>query len=98
MELWKTTAQNPAHFLFGEVSEKSIHDCAEVVELQTRIRLDLEEELEEGGKWFVDKSAEVIEGKRKLRYAIVDGRSGEVRESGPLNARCSAQTCEIYTV
>lgn len=33
LELWTITAQNPAQFLFGEALGKSIHDCAEVVEL-----------------------------------------------------------------
>lgn len=50
LELQTTSAQNLAQFLFGEVSGVPIHDCAEVMELQTKIRPDLEEEeLEE--KW-----------------------------------------------
>ncbi|TRZ05863.1 hypothetical protein HGM15179_021243 [Zosterops borbonicus] len=87
LELRTTTAQNPAQFLFGEALEEPTHNCAEVVELQTKIRPDLEEEeLEEGEKWFVDGSARVVEGKRKSGYAIVDGKSGKVVESGPLSA------------
>ncbi|RMC19762.1 hypothetical protein DUI87_03326 [Hirundo rustica rustica] len=73
LELRTTTAQNPVQFLFGEALEEPTHSCAEVVELQTKIRPDLEEEeLEDGEKWFVDGSARVVEGKRKSRYAIVD--------------------------
>lgn len=69
-----------------------------MVELQTKIRPDLEEELEEGEKWFVDGSSRVIEGKRKSGYAVVDGRTGEVIEAGPLNAGWSAQACKLYAV
>ncbi|RMC21415.1 hypothetical protein DUI87_02280 [Hirundo rustica rustica] len=58
LELRTTTAKNPAEFLFGEASEGLTHNCAEIIELQTKIRADLdEEELEEGEKWFVDRSA-----------------------------------------
>ncbi|TRZ07519.1 hypothetical protein HGM15179_019598 [Zosterops borbonicus] len=99
LELRTTAAQNPAQFLFGEALEKPTHNCAEVVELQTKIRPDLEEkELEEGEKRFVDRSARVLEGKRKSGYAIVDGKSGKVVESGPLSASWSAQACELYAV
>lgn len=79
--------------------EGPTHDCAEIIDLQTKIRSDLEEEvLEEGEKWFVDGSSRVVEGKRKSGYAVVDGRSGKVVESGPLSASWSAQACELYTV
>lgn len=74
------------------------HDCAEVVELQTKIRPDLEEELEEGEKWFVDGSARVVEGRWKSGYAVIDGKTGEVIESGPLDANWSAQACELYAL
>ncbi|TRZ08636.1 hypothetical protein HGM15179_018474 [Zosterops borbonicus] len=74
-----------------------------MVEMQTKVRPDLgEEELEEGEKWFVDGSARVIEGKRKSGYAIVDGLSGEVVESGPLavvrlsNGCSFGQPCRHY--
>lgn len=74
LQLW-TTAQNRAQFLFGEALEESTHNCAEVVELQRKIRSNLEEEeLEEGEKWFVGGSARVTDGKRKSGYAIVDGK------------------------
>ncbi|OWK63996.1 Gag-Pol polyprotein [Lonchura striata] len=91
-ELKTTPAQNPAQFLFGAVPGDPLHNCAEIVELQTKIRPDLEEEeLEEGGKWFVDGSARVVEGKRKSGYAVINGKTGEVVESRPLSAGWLAQ-------
>ncbi|RMC02404.1 hypothetical protein DUI87_21574 [Hirundo rustica rustica] len=99
LELRTTQASNPAGFLFGEASSEPIHNCIDLVELQTKIREDLEdEELEEGEKWFVDGSARVIEGKRKSGYAIIDGKTGEVIKSGPLGTSWSAQACELYAV
>ncbi|RMC02649.1 hypothetical protein DUI87_20804 [Hirundo rustica rustica] len=99
LELKTTQASNPAGFLFGEASSEPIHNCIDLVELQTKIREDLEdEELEEGEKWFVDGSARVIEGKRKSGYAIIDGKTGEVIKSGPLGTSWSAQACELYAV
>ncbi|TRZ07807.1 hypothetical protein HGM15179_019300 [Zosterops borbonicus] len=81
------SSPKPDSVFFGEPLEGITHDCAEVVELQTKIRPDLEEEeLEEGEKWFVDGSARVVEGKRRSGYAIVDGKTGNVVESGPLSA------------
>ncbi|RMC22273.1 hypothetical protein DUI87_00584 [Hirundo rustica rustica] len=78
LELKTTKAKNPAEFLFGEASEGPIQNCSDLIELQTKIRADLEdEELEEGEKWFVDGSARVVEGKRKSGYAIIDGKTGE---------------------
>ncbi|RMC09772.1 hypothetical protein DUI87_13559 [Hirundo rustica rustica] len=99
LELRTTQASNPAGFLFGEASSEPIHNCIDLVELQTKIREDLEdEELEEEEKWFVDGSARVIEGKRKSGYAIIDGKTGGVIKSGPLGTSWSAQACELYAV
>ncbi|RMC20520.1 hypothetical protein DUI87_01371 [Hirundo rustica rustica] len=76
-----------------------MHNCSDLIELQTKVREDLEdEELDEGEKWFVDGSARVIEGKRKSGYAIINGKTGEVVKSGPLSASWSAQACELYAV
>ncbi|TRZ19903.1 hypothetical protein HGM15179_007184 [Zosterops borbonicus] len=87
LELKTTSAQNPAQFLFEEASEKLLHNCIEIVELQTKVRPDLEDQKLEGGeKWFIDGSAKVVEGKRKSGYAVVDGKMREVVESGPLEA------------
>lgn len=101
LELRSTTAQNPAQFLFGEWEETLTlaHNCIDMVELQTKIRPDLEEEeLGEGEKLFVDGSSRVIDRKRKSGYAIIDGRKWEVIESGPLSASWSAQACELYAL
>ncbi|TRZ04826.1 hypothetical protein HGM15179_022281 [Zosterops borbonicus] len=85
--------------MFGDLSEELLHDCAVIVELQTKVRSDLEDqELEGGEKWFVDGSARVVEGKRKSGYAVVDGRMGKVVESGPLRPEWSAQACELYAL
>lgn len=85
LELRTMTAQNPAQFLFGEASEELVDNCMEVVEFQTKIREDLEEEeLDEGEKWFLDGSSRVVEGKRKSGYTAVGGRTGKVVEAGSL--------------
>ncbi|TRZ05593.1 hypothetical protein HGM15179_021514, partial [Zosterops borbonicus] len=99
LELKATSAQNPAQFMFGDTSKKLLHDYAEIVELQTKVRPDLEDqELEGGEKWFVDESAKIVEGKRKSGYAVVDGGTGKVVESGPLRHKWSAQACELYAL
>ncbi|RMC19676.1 hypothetical protein DUI87_03239 [Hirundo rustica rustica] len=99
LELRTTQASNPAGFLYGEALGKPMHICSDLIELQTKVREDLEdEELDEGEKWFVDGSARVIEGKRKSGYAIINGKTGEVVKSGPLSASWSAQACELYAV
>ncbi|RMB88636.1 hypothetical protein DUI87_34975 [Hirundo rustica rustica] len=99
LELRTTQASNPAGFLYGEALGKPMHICSDLIELQTKVREDLEdEELDEGEKWFVDGSARVIEGKRKSGYAIINGKTREVVKSGPLSASWSAQACELYAV
>lgn len=99
LSLEVTTLQNPTQFLYGEPSENLTHDCLHNIEEQTKIRPDLEEEeLEKGEKLFVDGSSRVVEGKRKSGYAIVDGKTFNVIESGPLSPSWSAQACELYAV
>ncbi|RMC21644.1 hypothetical protein DUI87_02511 [Hirundo rustica rustica] len=99
LELRTTQASNPAGFLYGEALGKPMHNCSDLIELQTKVREDLEdEEIDEGEKWFVDGSARVIEGKRKSGYAIINGKTGEVVKSGPLSTSWSAQACELYAV
>ncbi|TRZ06224.1 hypothetical protein HGM15179_020882 [Zosterops borbonicus] len=83
LELRTTSAQNPTQFLFGETLEEFTHNCAEVIELQTKIRPDFEEEELEGEKWFVDGSARMVEGKRKSGYAIVDGKTSILELDSP---------------
>ncbi len=99
LELEVTGLQNPAQFLYGEPSEEITHDCLHTIEEQAKIRPDLEEEeLEDGEKLFVDGSSRVIEGKRKSGYAIINGKTFKVIESGPLSPSWSAQACELYAV
>lgn len=51
LELETTSIQNPAQFLYGEPKEDLTHDCLQLINLQTKIREDLEEdELDEGEK------------------------------------------------
>lgn len=70
----------------------------EVIELQTKIRPDLEEtELETGEKLFIDGSSKVVDGKRRSGYAIVNGDMVLI-ESGPLSAAWSAQARELYAL
>jgi len=54
--------------------------------------------LSSGEKLFVDGSSRVVDGKRKSGYAIIDGNTLEVRESGPLDTTWSAQACELFAV
>lgn len=98
LELKTTSAQNLTQFLFRKPTGTPTHDCTEIVELQTKIRPDLEEELEEKEKWLVDGSATVVEGRRKSDYAVINGKTGEVVELGPLDASWSAQARELYAV
>lgn len=81
LELETTGLQNPAQFLYGEPSEEWTHDCVRLIEPQTKIREDLEEEeLPNGEKLFVDRSLRVINGKQKSGHAIIDGNTSEVKE------------------
>ncbi|XP_058713386.1 uncharacterized protein LOC131588511 [Poecile atricapillus] len=99
LELRTTTAQNPAQFLFGEPTGELFHNCIEAVELQTKVRPDLEDqELEGGEKWFIDGSSKMVEGKRKSGYAIINGTTGQIIESGPLQASWSVQACELFAL
>ncbi|GAB0198914.1 protein NYNRIN-like [Grus japonensis] len=63
----------------------------------TKVREDLEEdELDDGEKLFVDGSSRVVEGQRKSGYAIVDGCTFQIKESGPLSKAWSAQACPLH--
>ncbi|KAF1420377.1 hypothetical protein FQV22_0002973, partial [Spheniscus magellanicus] len=76
-----------------------IYDCLRNTEEQTKLKPDLEEEeLGEGEKLFVDSSLRVVEGKRKSGYAIINGNTFSIVESGPLSPSWSAQTCELFAV
>ncbi|KAJ7413663.1 hypothetical protein BTVI_42829 [Pitangus sulphuratus] len=99
LELEVTDLQNPAQFLYGEPKGDLIHDCLQMINLQTKIREDLEEEeLEEGEKLYIDGSSRVVDGCQKSGYAVVDGVTFQIRESGPLDKTWSAQACELYAL
>ncbi|XP_017667104.1 PREDICTED: protein NYNRIN-like [Lepidothrix coronata] len=99
LELEVTHLQNPAQFLYGEPQGNVVHDCSQVISLQTKIREDLEEEeLDTGEKLYIDGSSRVVNGKRRSGYAVIDGVTFQVRESGSLQNNWSAQMCELYAL
>jgi len=97
LEIETTGLQNPAQFLYGEPNGNLTHDCIQCIEHQSQIWEDLEEEeLQEGGKLYADGSSRVVDGKHRSGYAIVDGKTLSVAESGALDKSWSAQACELY--
>lgn len=79
------------------------HNCLEVIDLQTKMREDLEDTpLPTGRILFTDGSSRVEEGKRLSGYTVVESiRSGdelEVLEKGKLPTNWSAQSCKIYAL
>lgn len=99
LSLETTSLQNPAQFLYGEPNEPLEHDCLRNIEEQTKLRPDLEDvELPTGEQIYLDGSSRIVEGKRKSGYAIVNGKTFELIESGPLSPSWSAQACELYAV
>ena len=88
LTLETTSLQNPAQFLYGEPDGPLEHNCFQNIGEQTKIRPDLEEvELPDGEQIYVDGSSRIVEGKRKSGYALVNGRTFEIIESGPLSPR-----------
>lgn len=99
LDLAVAKVQNPAQFLYGEPAEDLEHCCLEVIDLQTKIREDLQDQpLPDGEMLFVDGSSRVVEGKHASGYAVVDGKSMQVLEKGRLLAKWSAQSCEIFAL
>lgn len=99
LTLETTSVQNPAQFLYGSSEEPLAHDCLRHIEEQVKLRPDLEdEELAFGKRIYVDGSSRVVEGKRRSGYALVDGNTFKVIESGPLSPSWSAQACELYAL
>lgn len=75
LELNTAKVQNPAQFLYGEPAGDLEHHCLEIIDLQTKVREDLQEQpLPYGERIFVDGSSRVIAGKWALGYAIVDSK------------------------
>ncbi|RMC16746.1 hypothetical protein DUI87_06340 [Hirundo rustica rustica] len=88
---------NPAQFLYGEPADNLIHNCLEIIQYQTKVRGDLEEQaLSEGEIIYVDGSSRCLQGKRMSGYAVVDGKNMQTIEKGKLPSNWSAQTCELY--
>ncbi|RMC19884.1 hypothetical protein DUI87_03450 [Hirundo rustica rustica] len=90
---------NPAQFLYGEPADNLIHNCLEIIQYQTKVRGDLEEQaLSEGEIIYVDGSSRCLQGKRMSGYAAVDGKNMQTIEKGKLPSIWSAQTCELYAL
>ncbi|RMC22064.1 hypothetical protein DUI87_02935 [Hirundo rustica rustica] len=90
---------NPAQFLYGEPADNLIHNCLEIIQYQTKVRGDLEEQaLSEGEIIYVDGSSRCLQGKTMSGYAVVDGKNMQTIEKGKLPSNWSAQTCELYAL
>lgn len=90
-----STGLNPAQFLYGDPMEPLAHDCLEVIHYQTKVREDLmKQELEEGEKYFIDRSSRCIQGKRISGYAVVNGSKMQTIEKGKIPSHWSVQSCE----
>lgn len=71
----------------------------EVIDLQTKVRSDLEGlPLENEIHVFIDGSIRMCKGKRLNGYAIVDGANKVLLEAGRLSLNWSAQTCKSYAL
>lgn len=63
----------------------------EAIDLQTKVREDLEDSPIEGGmNLFIDGSSRVEDGKRRNGYTVVNGDTAEVLEAGRLPSEWSA--------
>jgi hypothetical protein len=91
---------NPAEFILGGQSSSPIkHCCIDLIEYQTKVRPDLQETpFETSGKFFVDGSSQVIEGKRHNGYSMIGGTHLTVIKSDRLPNNWSAQTCELFAL
>lgn len=88
---------NPAQFLTEEPMENLENNCIELIEIQTKVREDLEEDpLPYGRILYIDGSSQIVMGKRASGYAIIE--AGEIKEKGKLPSNWSAQNCEIYAL
>ncbi|RMC21662.1 hypothetical protein DUI87_02530 [Hirundo rustica rustica] len=90
---------NPAQFLYGEPADNLIHNCLEIIQYQTKVQGDLEEQaLSEGEIIYVDGSSRCLQGKRMSGYAVVDGKNMQTIEKEKLPSNWSARTCESYAL
>lgn len=99
LELLTSKCLNPAQFLIGESITDLEYDCIELINLQTKVREDLEDEpLASGKVLFIDGSSRAVNGKGASGYAIIDGESFQINEKGKLPPSWSAQSCEEYAL
>ncbi|RMB97756.1 hypothetical protein DUI87_25755 [Hirundo rustica rustica] len=85
LELTTSKSLNPAQFLSGEPTEEIEHRCLELIDMQTKVREDLEDTpLPYGRVLFTDGSSRVVEGKRTSGYSVIEGEKMEVLEKGKL--------------
>ncbi|RMB88436.1 hypothetical protein DUI87_34696 [Hirundo rustica rustica] len=99
LELTTSKSLNPAQFLSGEPTEEIEHRCLELIDMQTKVREDLEDTpLPYGRVLFTDGSSRVVEGKRTSGYSVIEGEKMEVLEKGKLPSNWPAQCCEIYAL
>lgn len=67
------------------------HNCIELIEMQTNVREELEEDpLPYGRIQYIDGSSQTVMGKWASGYAIIEAE--ENKEKGKLPSNCSAQT------
>ncbi|XP_039174653.1 protein NYNRIN-like [Crotalus tigris] len=96
------SALNPAQFLNKTSSfenDEIEHWCSEIVDLETKIRPDLQDiPLTEGERWYIDGSSRVVEGKRQNGYAIIQEGTWALLEGGRLPNHWSAQAAELYAL
>lgn len=71
-----------------------------MINLQTKVRKDLEDQLLANGKeiLFIDGSLRVADGKRGSGYAITDEETLQINEKRKLPPNWSAQSCEIHAL
>lgn len=99
LELVTSKCLNPAQFLSGEPLADLGHDCIELINLQTKVREDLEDvPLPYGRSLFIDGSSRIVGGKRASEYAVIDGEGMKVTGKGKLPSNWSAQCCEVYAL
>ncbi|RMC18275.1 hypothetical protein DUI87_04157 [Hirundo rustica rustica] len=95
LELTTSKSLNPAQFLSGEPTEEIEHHCLELIDMQTKVREDLEDTpLPYGRVLFTDGSSRVVEGKRTCGYSVIEGEKMEVLEKGKLPSNCSKDYLE----
>uniref|UniRef100_A0A8C9MKT1 Uncharacterized protein n=1 Tax=Serinus canaria TaxID=9135 RepID=A0A8C9MKT1_SERCA len=91
LEIVTSKCLNPAQFLTGEPMENLEHNSIEIIEIQTKVREDLEEDpLPYGRVLCIDGSSQILMGKRASGYAIIE--AGELKEKGKLPSNWSAQS------